>query len=123
MVDINDLLALTFYRYGSHILHGKIYYLPALFSQLYERLHDISPSDYPQLADEYCKPWAVMHRIEGMSWVNEKLLYLSGTNTTQVENQEPRFVAVTDSIKVLNHTELLECNCNSLLFYASLHTY
>lgn len=95
-------------HYGSHILHGTLYYLPSLFFKLYERFLDISPSESPQLGDVDCEPWVLFNELQGRAWVGGKFLDRFGVNTAQQTNQEPRFVAVTDNFSVLMRAGAVE---------------
>lgn len=82
-------------------MHGSLYYQPSLAFQLYERFLDISPSERPRLVDADCKPWVVLNQMQGQTWVDESLLRIEGLSITQKDSQEPRFVAVTDTLQVL----------------------
>lgn len=88
--------------YGTHVLPGLFYYMPSLLFQLYGRFMDISPSEFPRLSDGNCKPWVVFNELQDKTWVDEGFLRCFDVDARQLPNNEPRFVAITDSLRVMH---------------------
>lgn len=96
-------------------MHGNLYHIPALFNKLHERFFDISPAEKPRIDDPGCKPWTLMHEIQGQTWVEEECFSLVGVEIAQSHNVEPRFVAVTDRLRIWAYAQNFQGKCDAHL--------